>query len=118
MRKLSVKTLAAVFTDAKAARRVFEMTRAQLVETDAGRARVAECHNPPKTYDVRLHVLDALEPGLCGVESLESTAGEYADYLNTGDTYAATVIYWRGAYRVQSVGDFVETLGRQNVRFK
>ena len=30
---------------------------------------------------------------------------------------ARAVIYWRGAYRVQSLGDFVETMERQWVHF-
>ena len=32
-------------------------------------------------------------------------------------TLSRTIIYWRGRYRVQSLGDFVETMGRQGVRF-
>lgn len=117
LRKPSTKTLSAVFDDPKKARAVFEMNRAQLLETEAGAARYKECHHPPKTYDLRLHVLDALDSGLFGLESVQSTGGEYAEYLNAGDTYTPTVIYWRGAYRVQSIGDFVETMERQGVRF-
>lgn len=118
LRKPSTKTLSAVFSDPKKARAVFEMNRAQLLETEAGAARYKACHRPPKTYDIRLHVLDSLDSGLFGLESMQSTGGEYADFLNAGDSYAATVIYWRGAYRVQSVGDFVETMARQGVQFK
>ena len=55
---------------------------------------------------------------IVGVEGVEEAkTGLYADYLNTGDTYAPTVIYWRGAYRVQSLGDFVEIQERQGYRF-
>lgn len=113
----SIKTLSAVFTDARQARAILEMTRAQLLQLPAGSARFAQCYNAPKTYDVRMHCLNAIESGLYGLESMESTGGEYAEYLNAGDTYAPTLIYWRGAYRVQSVGDFVETMERQSVRF-
>lgn len=105
----SIKTLSRVFENPRDARRILEMSRAQLLELPAGSARVAECWHAPKTYDIRMHCLDALELNLYGVESVESVSGEYADYLNTGDTYAATVIYWRGRYRVQSLGDFVES---------
>lgn len=69
LRKPSAKTLAAVFSDPKKARAIFDMNRTQLLETEAG------------------------------------------------ETYAPTVIYWRGQYRVQSVGDFIETMQRQGVRF-
>lgn len=52
-----------------------------------------------------------------GVESIGNTSGEYADYLNSGDSYTSTIIYWRGRYRVQSVGDFIETMERRGMRF-
>jgi hypothetical protein len=105
----SIKTLSRVFEDPKHARKILEMTRAQLAELPAGSARIAECYHAPKTYDVRMHCLDAIDPGLYGLESIESESGEYADYLNTGDSYADTLIYWRGRYIVASVGAFVET---------
>lgn len=115
--KPSIKTLSKVFSDPKKARAIFEMSRTQLLETTAGDARDKECYHAPKTYDLRLHVLNACDSGLHGVEAVQSAGGEYADYLNTGDTYAPTVIYWRGRYRVQSLGDFVETMQRQGVQF-
>ena len=108
MRTPSIKTLSAVFSDPKTAKRILQMTRAQLCEIPAGQARVSECWHAPKTYELRLYCLNATDPGLHGVESCETTHGEYADYLNTGDSYAPTLIYWRGTYRVQSLGDFVE----------
>lgn len=114
-RSPSVKTLSAVFGNPKEAKRIFRMTRAELCDLPAGAARAKECHNPPPTYDLRMTCLDALDGGLYGVESI-SVGDEYADYLNTGETYAATVIYWRGNYRVQSIGDFVETLERNGTR--
>jgi hypothetical protein len=117
MRLPSVKTLSTVFDDPKQARAILEMSRAQLLALPAGEARARECYHPPKTWDVRMHCLNAIDPGLHGLESMESTGGEYAEYLNTGDTYAPTLIYWCGAYRVQSVGNFVETMGRAGVRF-
>lgn len=117
MRLPSIKTLSRVFEDAPAARRIMEMTRAQLAELPAGAQRLRECLNSPKTWDIRLHCLNAIDAGLHGIEAIQSTGREYADYLNSGDTYAPTLIYWRGAYRVQSVGDFIETMERQNVKF-
>ena len=118
MRIPSVKTLSLVFDDAKKARTIFEMKRTQLLETEAGAARYKACYHAPKTYDIRLHVLNALDDGMHGVESMQSVNDEYADYLNTGDTYAPTIIYWRGNYRVQSIGDFIETLERQHIYFR
>jgi hypothetical protein len=115
----SIKTLSEVFdcdSTGKQARKVLEMTRKQLLATDAGKARVSGCYGELPTCVIRMEVLNALEGGLHGVESIAMASGEYADYLNTGDTYAATVILWRGAYRVQSVGDFIERQERRGLR--
>lgn len=117
MRLPSIKTLSQVFNDPKQARAILEMSRAQLLALPAGAARARECLNPPKTYDVRMHCLNAIDAGLHGLESVRSRTDEYAGYLNTGDSYAPTLIYWRGVYRVQSVGNFVETMARAGVHF-
>ena len=118
MRTPSVKTLRqALGTGATQAKRVFKMSRQELASTHAGANRLIECFNPPKTWDIRMHVLNDIG-GFHGVESFESTKGEYATHLNAGDSYEPTIIYWRGSYRVQSVGDFVETMERQSVHFK
>lgn len=120
MRTPSIKTLLQVFTDpaiAKQAKAVLQMTRQELLQTAAGKARDAECYHAPKTYDLRLHVLNSLDSGLYGVESIESCDGVFADYLNTGASYTPTLIYWQGSYRVQSVGNFIEVQERQGVRF-
>lgn len=117
MRIPSVKTLSAVFEDPRAARQIMEMTRAELEKTEAGQALLCQCQNPPSRWHLRMHVLNALDPGLHGLEATQSTNGSYANYLNTGDTYAPTLIYWQGQYRVQSLGDFVETQERNGVRF-
>lgn len=115
MKKPSIKTLARIFDNPREARKLFEMGRAQLLETERGKTRATECYNPPKTYDLRLTCLSHCG-GFHGVESIETCAGdEWATYLNAGDTYADTVIFWRGKYRVQSLGDFVEKCG---VKFK
>ncbi len=117
-RKPSVKTLSQCFDDSSAARRIFEMTRAELLSLPVCAARHRECHNSPKTWDLRMHALNECG-GFHGIESIETvarsngySADEYAGYLNAGDSYAPTVIYWRGNYRVQSVGDFIERAQR------
>ena len=108
MRIPSVKKLALVFGDkAKEARKILEMSRSELIELPAGAARVAECYHPPKTYDIRLHCLDALGETY-GIEAQENNEGEFMDWLNVGDTYAPTIIRWRGNYLVSSWGDVVE----------
>ncbi len=104
----SIKTLAQVFaSNAKAARAILEMTRAQLEELPAGAARVAECYHAPTTADIRMHCLDALGESH-GVESFELRDGSHCDYLNTGDTYTATLLRVHGRYRVACWGDIAE----------
>lgn len=119
MRTPSIKTLSMVFNNPREAKRILTLSRAELLRLDTGRTRNAECYNPPPTTaDLRMTCLNAIDACLHGVESAETTEGEYATYLNTGDSYASTVIYWRGRYRVQSLGDFIETLERRAVRFR
>ena len=118
MRTPSIKTLAAVFEAPKAAKRILQMSRAELALLPAGAARIAECYHPPMTGDLRLHCLNAIAPGLYGIESCETADGEYADYLNAGDTYTSTLIYWRGRYRVQDLGSFVEAQERRGIHFR
>lgn len=121
LRKPSVKTLFQCFPDATQARAIFEMNRAQLSEIPELAEHIRACFHAPKTYYLRMLALN--ECGrFHGVESIETarqsngySADEYAEYLNTGDSYALTVIYWRGRYRVQDVGTFIEN---QRVKFK
>ena len=103
----SVRTLRAVFGDnATQARKVLEMSFAELCSTVHGAARVAECYHTPTVSDVRMHVLDALA-GTHGVESFDTRAG-WCDYLNAGDTYAPTLVRFKGRYRVTTWGDIAE----------
>jgi hypothetical protein len=119
MRRLpSIKTLDAAFPGkGKELRRALEMTKAQLKEHPAGAKRWAECYTPPSCYDLRLHVLDAIAE-THGVEYIHSVKDTFTqargfDYLNTGDSYAPTIVRMAesGNYRVTSWGDIVERGG-------
>jgi hypothetical protein len=117
----SIRTLRTVFADrAPEARRILEMTRSELMTYPEAISRASECYHPPKTFDLRLTVLNRLDPGLFGVEGFDlgrrdgTQAALY--YLNAGDTYTTTLTYWSGRYRVESWGDRVETLERQGWR--
>ena len=107
----SIKTLSQVFKDPKQARAILVMSHAELGQTPAGEARIRECFHRPKWYDVRLHCLNALESGLCGVEGFQLANGEYVEYLNSGETYAKTIVYFRGRYSVRDWGSLVERYG-------
>ncbi len=117
----SIKTLRAVFQHrAPEARRILEMTRAELESHPVGAARVAECYHAPQTFDLRLDVLASLDSGLHGVEGFDlgRRDGTQATlyYLNTGDAYTPTLVCWAGRYRVESWGDRLEILERQGWR--
>lgn len=107
MNKPSIKTLARVFADPRLARKILEMSRSELEQLPAGAARVRECYHPPKTYDIRLECLNAIDPGLHGVESFDTKQGP-CYYLNAGDTYTDTLIYFQGRYKVACWGDIAE----------
>jgi len=103
----SIKTLRAIFGEnAAKAKEILLMTRAQLVATPTGAARVAECYHPPETRDIRMECLNALGD-FHGVECFETSAGSCM-YLNAGDTYALTLVRFKGAYRVKCWGDIAE----------
>ena len=107
----SVRTLRAVFGDqAKQARAILEMTRAQLEALPAGRSRVQACYNPPATSDIRLTCLDALGETY-GVEAFQVRDGTWCEDLNAGDPYRSTLLRLRGRYRVACWGDIVEKEG-------
>lgn len=107
---------ARIFGDnAKEAKRLLTCETQEIKTPEADNLRRQSC-NPPKKYMVRLTALNALSE-FYGVESAKTVDDEYAEYLNSGDTYAETLIYWRGRYRVQCLGDFIETMERNGVKF-
>lgn len=114
----SIKTLSRIFGEnAKRAKFFLDVVNTREIKTDAVNALRSACFNPPSKAMVRLTALNELAETY-GIECCETVDGEYAEYLNNGDTYAETLIYWRGRFRVQSVGDFVETMERNGVHFK
>jgi hypothetical protein len=108
----SVKTLRAVFDDnAREARRVLEMTRSQLLDTEAGDAIARRCYGEPRTSDIRLAILDRLA-GTSGVEGFRLRDGSWVLYLNAGDTYTTTLVRMPGGrYRVTDWGTIAERYG-------
>jgi hypothetical protein len=89
--------------------------RSILLSHPAGAKREAECYNPPATSDIRLTVLNAIM-GTHGVEccyakgqEAHGTEAPAMEYLNTGDSYEATIIRFRGGrYAIGSWGDWAE----------
>ena len=94
----------------KEAKAIFRMNRSELESLPAGDARVRECYHAPTTSDLRLTCLDALL-GTFGVEAFQTRNGRWVEYLNTGDTYAPTIVRMGGHYRIASWGDIAERHG-------
>lgn len=116
MRLPSIKTLERAFPGkGKALRKLLE-SPAAVREHPAVIELQRQCYNPPGLAYMRMTALDA-EAGTHGVEAVWNV-GESADdctsrpafeYLNTGDTYALTIIRMdTGRYIVASWGDLVE----------
>ena len=113
-RSPTVKALVAVFGDkAREAKRILRMSRTELDALPAGEARNRECFTPPKTSDVRMKCLNALAE-TSGVEAFQVWNGDWCEYLNAGDTYTATLVRFRGSYRVACWGDIAERFGTLN----
>ena len=103
----SIKTLREVFGDnAKRAREILEMNRAQLEELPPCQARIRECYHAPDTCDLRLTALDEIA-NTHGVEAFETPQG-VCHYLNAGDTYEPTLILYQKRYRVGCWGYIAE----------
>ena len=80
---------------------------------------VGSCHNLPGSDELVMQALDELL-GMCGVEPIRTEEWidpYYGDiravYLNTGDTYAGTIVldHKKCRYMLTTYGDYVESLG-------
>jgi hypothetical protein len=118
----SVKTLSAVFGDnAKTARKVLEMTYDEIVRFRIDRLIITndlegKCYHRPTLMELILDTLNALAD-THGIEHIDMCrkdgTSQYLTYLNTGDMYTPTIVFWNGMYRVADVGTKVEVLERQ-----
>ena len=94
----------------KLAKAIFRMRRSELETLPAGEARVRECYHAPSTSDLRLHCLNEVLEAF-GIEAFQTRNGPWVEYLNTGDTYAPTIVRMNGHYRIASWGDIAESQG-------
>lgn len=96
--------------------RILRMTRAELEETPAGAARIAECYHPPGARDLRMTVFAAAAEGACGYESAPTRDGFNLYYVNVGDGYLPTLTWRRGRsgwwrYRIECPADVLTWAG-------
>ena len=111
MRLPSIKTLDCVAPGkGKTLRKLLE-SAAAVCAHPAAIALESACYHPPKLAHKRLAALDH-EAGTYGVEYIppgHNARSPGFEYLNTGDTYAPTIVRFDdGRYVVSSWGDIVE----------
>lgn len=91
--------------------RIREIVAGDVDMTDPGKFPktadwVRQCYNCPSLHELTMSALDEVVETY-GVESI-TTSGGVLEYLNAGDTYAVTLLFWRGLLRVGCYGDIVE----------
>jgi hypothetical protein len=88
-------------------------------ETKAGEARYRECYHPPSHHDMLMHALNAaLEThGLEYIGEVDMHDGPPVEYLNAGDSYAVTLVWYRDTdrFRVQDYATAVEWCERKGL---
>jgi len=68
---------------------------------------IKSCYNEPTFQEKVMSAIDeVLETH--GVEGFTINEKEVVEYCNTGDTYALTVVFFRGKLRATSYGDIIE----------
>jgi hypothetical protein len=93
-------------------RAILQLTTVDAVTELSGPALdyVRACYHRPPLQLVKLTAVDAILRTF-GVESIppgHNSRSPAIDYCNSGDTYAATLMWTNGRYRVGSWGDIVE----------
>ena len=111
----SIKTLDRAFPGKGKILRTLLTSSAAVRAHPAAQALEAQCYNPPGLAYLRMTALDAAA-GTYGIEAVwregESDGAPAFEYLNTGDTYAPTIVRRAGGrYQVASWGDIVEKGG-------
>lgn len=112
----SVKSINTAFPGKGAEIRALLERRRKTYDYASVQKLMAECHHKPD-YQYRLETALNEIAGTYGAEatfSTDSCTRPAAVYLNTGDTYAATLLYDvdRNRWYVTSWGDWVETAER------
>lgn len=64
-------------------------------------------YNPHSLTELKLYMLDIVLDSY-GVEAIQNKNNQWLEYLNFGDTYNATIIYYHDRFFVSSWGDVVE----------
>ena len=70
---------------------------------------IAQCYNRPSRHELIAAALNVTLSGY-GVEAAfrDGEVQPYLEWINMGDTYAPTLIHYRGTWRVGCWGDYAE----------
>lgn len=109
----SVKTLHPVFGDRSQEARDLLKEDRNPEDYKSVKQWIKQCHHKPRKTELLMEALNEVA-GTCGVEPIwleDDITWPTFDYLNTGDSYATTLIFNRVDMTVQvtSVGDLMET---------
>jgi len=109
----SVKTLQPVFGERSQEARDLLREDRDPEDYESVKKWIKQCHHKPRYTELLMEALNEVA-GTGGVESIwlqDAVTWPTCDYLNTGDSYAATLIFNRAnmTVRVTSVGDLLET---------
>lgn len=65
-------------------------------------------YNPHNLSELKMQLLNVICDSY-GVEGIQDKNGYWLEYLNFGDTYDTTIIYYKNRFFVSSWGDVVES---------
>lgn len=92
---------------------------ATLKAIPAVKALIDGCYGTPSRHHASMVALDSLldTHGIEHIGEVDMRDGPPIEYLNTGDSYTATVVWYRdtGKYRVQCYADAVEWCERRRI---
>ncbi len=93
--------------DIQEVRNTLEAGRKVLLQSEAVQKFEKGCYFPPSVYELRLVAMNIVLRGH-GIVGIKSKRNQYADYINMGDTYVPTIIWYNGMCHFTTVGDFME----------
>jgi hypothetical protein len=111
----SIKSLATITDRPKDLRRLLEIHNSYdlaglLPKCPSAEQWLRECHNKPSFHEIKMSMINEFL-GTHGVEYIRAGRGTKSpaiEYCNAGDSYAPTILFVKGTYRVGDWGSIVE----------
>lgn len=93
--------------DPKEVRKVFKTSLEELYQYKSVIEYRKGCYHEPTMGDMRRVAMNEVIQGH-GVEACCSKGGKFAEYINMGDIYNATVVWYHGMCYFTTLGGFLE----------